>query len=66
MSHPNDSPTRAKHLRWEAKWIPVEIAGVVLCLFLANETESWDTWGFVLFGIVCFSLLVRWRHYAGR
>ena len=52
-------------LAWEACWIPLEMAGTALGLFLGLRLDQWYAAGVCLF-IVCFvSWGVRWRHYGG-
>lgn len=54
---------RRSLLLWEAAWIPVEMAGVGLGLWLGLGWDNWDAAGFALFGTCVLSGLVRYFHY---
>jgi len=56
--------TRRRRLWWELGWIPVEMAGVGLGLYLMLRAGQNIMGGFVLWCIVVASFLVRFYHYS--
>jgi hypothetical protein len=58
-------PTTRSLIAWEARWIPVEMAGTAVGLVLGLGYDHWDAMAFCLFGVCMISWVVRSRHYAG-
>jgi hypothetical protein len=52
-------------LLWEARWIPVEMAGTALGLVLGLGYDHWYAAAVCLFSVCIVSWMVRWRHYSG-
>jgi hypothetical protein len=48
---------------WEARWVPVEMAGTAVGLFLGLGCDRWGAATDCLFSVCIVSWIVRWRHY---
>jgi hypothetical protein len=56
-------PTARRLFAWEARWIPVEMAGTAIGLVRGLSFDRWDTATFCLFSVCIVSCVVRRGHY---
>jgi hypothetical protein len=58
------SRTARNLFAWEARWIPVEMAGTAMGLLLGVGYDDWGAAAVCLFSVCIVSSIVRWWHYS--